>query len=190
MSNCNARDVNTDTSVGGTTFRVHSPRVKSFEKRSSIVAWYFVWNHEDINSFSCYLAFPPKVYYHWEFWTFPKTFFFTVPLFIRPESDHCLPFVNNSLTDYAFKTLLMWHWLLKMPIQNYVVNFADAQEPVDLILNLNFGQDTYQSWGLVKILMLNLGWALRMGFDQGFETEVWWIFWSWIAWLDSVNIEL
>ena len=26
-----------------------------------------------------------------------------------------------------------------------VVNVADAQKPVDLILNLNFGQDTYQS---------------------------------------------
>ena len=26
-----------------------------------------------------------------------------------------------------------------------VANVADAQEPVDLILNLNFGQDKYQS---------------------------------------------
>ena len=30
------------------TFSVHSPRVKSFEKRSSMVAWYLVCNKENI----------------------------------------------------------------------------------------------------------------------------------------------
>ena len=99
----------------------------------------------------------------------------------------------------------MWAWRVKMPIANSkldVVTVSDVEECVSIslerfwrwrlfkIMSLRFGQDfevevklRSWSWGLVKILMLNLVKIFRLilwlKIGQHFEPEVWPRFGSW-----------